>query len=1182
MKFLLSILLLALVPLITDAQPWMQYYHAPKQATDQARFKALKKAFQTYMEKEHAAGGIEEDETSELFERWVWLVEPRFSEEGQIPSDILWQEILKKQEARSKGELLGDWHLVGPVDPPTRLGTGQVIGSGRIDCIAFHPTDSNTFYIGAPTGGIWKTTDGGRHWTPLGDMLASIGISDIALYPGHPDTIFIATGDRDAGDLYSVGILRSNDGGATWEETGLSLSREEKHRVNRLIIRPDQPDTMIAAMSNGLYLITNEGMDVRRIVNGKFKDIELMPGKSSVIYAATYGNGATVYRSTDGGKTFREISNGLDKSKMGRIKLAVTPDKPAAVYLVGTDKKTSGLYGVYRSFDNGTHWTMLLSGETTNILGNSATGDSDDGQGWYDLAMAIDPENASHMLVGGINIWESTNGGGSWHLKTWGYPEYSEHGVAYIHVDQHTLRFQPGTGALFAGNDGGLYKSNDKGGSFTNLSFNLPILQIYRISTTDQKRATAMMGSQDNSTILWRDTSWNVVIGGDGMECIIDPTDTNTLYASSQYGNLKRSTDGGVTFNGIKPDNAGKGAWVTPYVMSPDDPAVLYAGYDEIYRTLSRGDDWVKLTNGLSANSKYKVIRISPRDPDFIYAGINGNLWRSEDGGISWRSIYTGLPSALSVTDLAISANDPREIWVTLSGFTPLSKVYHSTDGGKTWNNYSAGLPNVPVNCIIYQNNTNGRVYAGTDLGVYVRDRSMTTWKDLSNGLPNVIVNEMQIYYPDSMLRAGTYGRGLWESKLFFHDTIPLYAEYSSDKIRSCKGGIFTFYNEYPGKKDSLRWYFLPDGEPLTLTNEDTTEVKFGSQGLKDVALVIYHNGIQDSLYREAYIEVDTFIDLSIQKNFAQYYWKGNDLILKGKGADQYAWIIPSRGDTLYEEKITEHPDTTTIYMLLGTQGECSDTDTVTVNVWPNDNIRYALSLAYGENGPFVNYEATVENGEPMPPAGDCNTDSTWCDKFGTGQGYLAHSVWFRITAPATGVLSVDTKGFDSQIALYDSPSPDSILAGNYTLLAANDDYHGSDLDYAAALEEVRGLTPGGTYWLQFDGSGGNLEGTFYVYLYDSPLAVPKIFPDRKGRNSFTVYPNPNEGAFSVVLPEDIRAGTLLKIFAADGKLVHQQVLPAATTGEDIPFSFHFEEKGLYILLINAGRKTFSCRMIVR
>ena len=1171
---------------LSGAQPWMRYYQPDDSATAYERFLSMKKAFHAYMEQKgeypDTEGEGEEDEAYELFERWMWLVEPRFSEAGTIASRTLWEEILRKREDERPGSALGDWHPLGPEDPPTDLNSGQVIGTGRIDCIAFHPTDTNIIYIGTPTGGIWKTTDGGHTWTPLGDMLASIGISDIALYPGHPDTIFVATGDRDAGEVYSVGILRSNDGGVTWKNTGLSFDQEEGYRVNRLVIRPDQPDTMIAGTSKGLYLITNQAMTVHKILDGHFKDIELMPGNSRVIYAATYGSdGSTIYRSTDGGNTFVEKNNGIDTDKILRIDLALSPADPGRIYAVTVDKETSGLYKVYRSYDLGDHWIMLLSGTTTNILGNSPTGNSDDGQGWYDLSMVVSPTNANEIYVGGINIWKSSSGGGSWHLKTWGYPEYSDQGVAYIHVDQHILKVQPGSGALFAGNDGGIYKSNDGGETFTNLSYGLQILQIYRIGTTDQKRAMAMMGSQDNSTILWRDTSWNVVIGGDGMECIIDPSDTNVLYASSQYGNIKRSMDGGKSFYRIKPKDAEKGGWITPYLLSPHNPSILYAGYTEIFRSYSRGDTWSKLTTSLSQGHRYRLLKISKKNPDFVYAGTSNNLWRSENGGISWRSILAGLPRGLVVTDLEISQYDPRKIWITLSGFSAGEKVYASEDGGASWINYSAGLPNVPANCIVYEENSNSRLYVGTDLGVYVRDHSMERWKDFSRNLPNVIINEMQIYGPDSLLRAGTYGRGLWESKLYVPDSLPLYAEFTSDKIVSCRGSYFSFYNKYPREKDSLIWYFLPDGEPQVIRNTDTARVLFPTTGAKDVAMVIYHNGISDSVYRQKYVTVDTVIHVQIEKNYNHYYWRGKELVLEGKDADDYRWVVTPGNDTLYGQTIRVYPDTTVTYRLLASQGECHDTAALKVVVWPNDLIRYAVELTYGENGPFINNEATTEKGEPMPPAGNCNTDSTWCDEFDTGKDYLAHSVWFWFDAPETGVVSVDSKGFDTQLALYDALSADSLLAGHYHLLAANDDYHTSD-DYAAALQEVSGLTPGKRYWLQLDGSGGNQEGTFYLYLYSSPLDVPENKVSGTGKNTFTVYPNPNNGTFSLVLPENMTPGSLLKVFTSDGRLVYQEKLPYAPEKQSVPSSVSPLKKGLYILVINAGKKIYSCRMIVR
>ncbi len=1184
-KIFLFFFLFLLVIQAAKSQPWMRYIKAPGgELTSYEEYLLERNAFEKFRSELKSYAPDEEDEegeneSEELFRRWEWLITPRFSTDGEVPSHILWEEIQNKIKSVTIKEVYGDWRSLGPEAPPTRMGSNQRIGTGRIDCIAFHPSDSNTFWVGAPSGGIWKTTDGGKHWRPMGDDLACIGVADIALYPGRPDTLFIATGDRDSKEVYSVGVLRSYDGGEHWQTTGLSFREDEGIVVNRLLIRPDRPDTMIAATSDGIYFMTGLGLNAVKVASGHFKDIEFMPGNPDIVYAATYGYGkAAIYRSTDGGLTWQTSSTGIDTTKLQRIELAVSPARRDAVYAVAAAKEKSGLEGVYVSFNRGGSWTRVLSGSTKNLLGNSPSGSGDDGQGWYDLALTIDPHNANIIYVGGINIWKSSNGGGSWTLMTWGYPEYLTVNAAYIHVDQHILKFQPGTGHLFAGNDGGLYRSRDGAGTFENLSEGLQTLQIYRIGSSATRREMVLMGSQDNSTILWKDTTWNVVIGGDGMECIIDPEDTLVMYASSQYGNIKRSTNGGTSFASIKPQDA-DGGWVTPYILDPGNNQVLYAGYKEIYKSTSRGTSWEKLTDNLSSGRHFTFIRISPLNPRVMYAAADKSLWRSEDGGRTWRGITVGLPSTQKITDLTIHTYDPYRIWVSISGFERGNKVFFSSNGGESWENYSDGLPNLPVNCLLFQEGSNSMVYAGTDLGVYVRDRSMDSWLNFSRNLPNVIVNELEIFYPDSVIRAGTYGRGLWESSLFVPDSQALYAEFTSDKIQTCVGGEVTFYDRYPGEKDSVHWYFLPDGTPEEMTGHDTVVVTFDNSGSKDVALVVYRNGLSDSIYRQKYITVTDTMALIVNRNYKDYYWHGNELVLEASGADHYLWVN-SHGDTVHNPTMSAYPDNDIAYTLYADQGICHDTVRIKVRVYPNDNLRYASELELGENGPFINYETTVEPGEPAPPPGACNTDSTWCDEFGTGEDYLAHSVWFRFTAPSTGTVSIDTKGFDNQIAVYDSPSPDSLLAGHYHLLAANDDYHDAAEHYAAALEEVTGLEPGKTYWLQVDGSGGNLEGTFYIYFYNGPLSVPS--PLTNGENGlFRVYPNPTDGNYSLSFNRD-HPGGILKIYSLNGKLVQQTTVPPQQAGNIFTPALALPEAGLYILMLTGDGHVHTCRVMVR
>ena len=1177
MKKILIYVILSLVAVPLFSQPWLRYMSPSKSAGRLEGYRALKKAFHTYWKNREPA---DEDEYN-TFARWEWMIDQRITDDSYIQPETYWNEILRKEEARKKGELTGDWHYLGPPHPPTDINSGQVIGAGRIDCIAFHPSDSNTFWVGAPTGGLWKTTDGGKTWQPLTDFIASIGISDIAVDPDHPDTMFIATGDRDSRDIYSAGVLKTFDGGKTWSETAMSFVQSSNHQVNRLLIRPDRPNTMLAATDEGIYYITRYGEHIQKVQSGNFKDMEFMPGSPDTVYAATYGYGtATIYRSDDGGSSFHEISSGINTSNLIRIDLAVTRDHPDMVIALCAEKTKSGLHGIYRSFNKGNEWTLLLSGSKKNLLGNSSTGSGDDGQGWYDLTVAISPDNYQEFIVGGINVWKTTNGGSSWQLSSWGYPESGTVDAPYIHVDQHILAFNPATGTLYAGNDGGVFRTWDEGETWTDLSDGLDILQIYRIGLASHKKDMAMMGSQDNSTTLWKDTAWNVVIGGDGMECIIDYTDINTLYASSQYGNIRRSTDGGYIFRGIKPVNAGKGAWVTPYLMFPDDHRSLLAGYADIFLTKNQGNTWEKLTDSLSGGKKFRALAISSYNPHFIYASAGQSIWRSEDRGKTWKSIHTGLPNS-SISSIAISQNDPLKIWVSLSNYDQGIKVYASDDGGNHWNNYSDGLPNVPVNCLLYQNNTNATLYAGTDLGVYVRDGSMDTWKDFSLNLPNVIVNEMEIFYPDSLLRAGTYGRGLWETKLFVPDTLALYADFSSNKVQSCAQSPFTFYNRYPGPLDSLIWNFGPDGIPATIKNKDTVQVSFDTPGDKNARLIVFRDGQSDTLSRPDYMKVVSSINVQITTNFGEYYWRGNPADLQAGGADNYMWVSSPGDDTLYGKEIIVYPDTNITWFLYATQGNCADTDTVDITVYPNDNIRYALPLHYGENGPFVNYDATVEDHEPVPPAGDCNTDSTWCDEFSTGKDYLAHSVWFTFIAPAGGTVSIDSKGFDTQIAVYEAASPDSLLAGKYKLLAANDDYHGQDLQYAAAIADLSCLTEGKKYWVQLDGSGGNLMGTFFLYLYDSPLAINDL-PANQMQDAFVVYPNPNNGTFSLLFNRAINPDAAMKVFTADGKMIIHIKLPRIAAGQSVPVPATLRNKGFYLIQIITPDRIFNNKIMVR
>ncbi len=1156
------------------AQPWFKTLENPDKSVNSLDdFKRIKEAFNQYWENKTIPRG----KGYKPFSRWEWMMEQRISEANR--SVALWDAYMEK--TKSFGEMDGNWTYLGPFKPPTDINSGQIVGGGRIDCIAFDPVNPDVFYVGSPSGGLWKTLDKGASWVPLTDNIPSMGIADIAIHPQNPAIIYIATGDRDSQDIYSAGVLKSTDGGSTWKTTSLSFAQSQQYVVNRIIIRPDKPDTLIAATTEGIFLMTGGGESSTKVQDGHFKDLEFKPGNPDIVYAANYSYGySSVYKSTDGGLTFSESFGNIETKDIRRIELAVSVAQPDWVYALCTDKTNSAFHALYRSYNSGDDWNEYAK-TSLNILGTNPNGTDEEGQGWYDLSLAISPVTPTEVYVGGINIWQATSFNGSWQLKTFGYPEWNASDAPYIHVDQHILKFHPITGELYAGNDGGIYKSGDKGASWTDLSEGLDIMQFYRIGLSASQADLFLGGSQDNSSMKAKNSIFNVILGGDGMECIVDYSDTSILYASSQKGKINISRDGGKTFKNIVP-NSESGAWVTPYVMHPANPDVLYAGYKELYRTNNQGESWTNLTNGITSGQLIKAITVASSNPEYIYIATSGLIWRTTDGGASWRVIKSNLPSGV-ITYIAVSQYDPQKVWVSLSNYSSSkdrNKVFTSDDGGLNWENYSKGLPNVPVNCIVYENDSKSALYAGTDLGVYYRNREMDSWVSFSNQLPNVIVNELEIFYPERKIRAATYGRGIWESELYTPATPLLYAEFSTNKFTACVNGMFRFTSHSSANTDSLNWVFDNDASFLYSVSKDTAYVSFSETGEKNISLIAYLNGNSDTLTRKAYVVVDTTLKVSIHSFAGDYFWKGDTTTLSVSGGDSYIWSPSSGLEKTTGAIVKAYPDTDIIYYVNVKEGQCENTDSILINVYPNNLAQFAIPLEYGENGPFINYAATVEANEPFPSINDCNTQTDWCDEFGTGKDILGNSVWFTFTAPATGIISLDSRGFDTQMAIYDTPEADSLFTGNYAILAANDDYNGASLDFAAAITNLENLIPGKTYFVQIDGSGGNKEGEFFLYLYSNPLDVPEHaagFPEH-----FRVFPNPNSGSFTIALNSPTTEHTSLRVFNLQGKVVYEKSVPFTGSGQEIPVSLNKNSPGIYFVRISSAQWVEVQKIIIQ
>lgn len=758
-KTLLFSCILALPLSMVQAQKWVDMLNDP---TGYNFYEIQKEANQYFEE-----NGTERGSGYKQYKRWEEYMEPRVFPDGELrnPNAKTWKEYRNYlaerptvQNSSNKIESVnGDWTFFGSEDH-IKGSAGYNGGIGRVNVIAQHPTNSNIIYAGTPAGGLWKTTNGGSTWNPLTDGLACWGVSGIAIDPGNTNTVYILTGDGDGSHTRSAGVMKTTDGGSTWNNTGLfwDITTISK-KGYKLAMDPNNSSVLYAIMTDGVYKTTNAGTSWNNIKTGSYRDFEFKPGSSSTLYLVST---STIYRSNNAGSTWTTVQT---ISGSNRIALAVTPANSNYVYaLCG---KSSGFNGIYRSTNSGVSFT--LRSNTPNIMGYSSSGNDTRSQSWYDLACAVSPTNAEEVYSGGINVWKSTNGGTSWSISS--YWIEGSAGFGYTHADIHELVAYGG--AIYCGSDGGVYKTTNGGSNWTDISSGLAISQFYRFGGTPQNNNLYIGGTQDNGTNIIEgpipDLVMEHVFGADGMEAAIDPTNSNTMYMMYQGGALQRSFNKGSSWSYIKPNNLGGANWVSPYVLKPGQPTHILVGFSDIGLSTNQGSSFTNLTNGAVGGGACNMVCYAPSNTNYIYAAKSSAVYKSTDGGSTWTNITSGLPGG-SYTYITTSTTDPNRVYVTRSGYSSNSKVFMSTNGGSSWTNISgSNLPNIPANCIIYEDGSNNGVYVGMDCGVYYLDDDQSDWIDFSNGLPNIIVKELEINYSAGQLRAATFGRSLWESDLY-------------------------------------------------------------------------------------------------------------------------------------------------------------------------------------------------------------------------------------------------------------------------------------------------------------------------------------------------------------------------------------------------------------------------------
>jgi len=820
------------------------------------------------------------------FKRWEWYMEPRVFPTGeriQTQKAYVERTTFEAQYGTSTEKSTG-WSPLGPNDWQS---ISYNPGIGRINIVAQHPTNDQIIYAGSPSGGIWKSIDAGGAWVPLNDDFPTLGVSGIAIDHSNPDIIYIATGDKDGYDTYSIGVVKSTDGGSTWNNTGLSHNLTQFLVCRELVMHPTDPNTLLVATNDGLYKTIDGGVSWTQSVPGNFRDIEYHPTNPSIVYASE----DRFWRSSDGGDSFTQVFSALpSSSSVNRMELAVSPNQPGWVYALTGKSSDSSFEGLYLSTDNGL--SFQLQSSSPNIFGYSELGDDQRGQSHYDMALAADPNDASTVFVGGINVWKSTNAGQNWTINShWIYP--SSYG--YTHADIHELRFFNGN--LYCGSDGGIFKTTDSGNNWVDLTPGMEISQFYRLGLSQQDPNLVVGGTQDNGSNLLSNNTWTHVMGADGMEAAINPTNANIMFCTQQFGGMHRSTDGGNSWSLIFNGDGEDGGWITPYVSV--GTSKIFAGYQNVWKSEDNGNSFIPISS-FGGSASIRDMAVAKSNDDIIYVAFSGSLRKTENGGASWQNVSNNLPN-LSVTDIQIHPTHPNIVWVTTSGYDNGDKVFVTTNGGSTWQNISQNLPNIPANAIIYQEGTNGGLYVGMDVGVYYTDSTLSNWQAFDLGMPNVIVNELEIQYGASLIRAATYGRGIWESELFTPSTLAPEADFSSSSSKVCPLDSISFTDASINASPGWTWYF-PGGSPSTSSMANPS-VLYPSSGIYEASLVVQNANGTDSIAKIVEVTFgDINLDLAIQTD--QYPSETSWEILDDAGD-----IVSTGGgygspNTLHEESV--------------------------------------------------------------------------------------------------------------------------------------------------------------------------------------------------------------------------------------------------------------------------------------
>lgn len=634
------------------------------------------------------------------------------------------------------------WRPIGP----SLIPQGQTYGSNRVDVIgrlssiAVDPGNPKHLLIGAAGGGIWESADAGATWQARTDTMPSLAIGAIAFDPTAPKRVFAGSGEGNFYASLGAGVYKSTDGGTTW--TVVATAPFVGIGFYELVVDPKKPSILYAATTNGFYRSMDSGATWSQRRAQKCWDISVHPNGGQTEILAAFADGLFV--SLNAGGSFTPVAlASAPTTPWARLAVDRVTSTPDIAYVFGAAGTAAHLWR-----RSGTTWTKISGLPTLNIS-----------QAWYDWYVAAPPDNKGMVYLGAIDTVRGTLSG-----RTWTWKNITTQGANSIHPDQHCLTFVPGHSAtIYAGNDGGIYRSVNNGGAWTALNKGLAITEIEYLASDPNTWKWLMAGTQDNGTIRYTGSDvWGHIADGDGGDCGVNQLNPLVVYHSYYGVSLERSANKGNTWANLAPPAGGAALFYPPVEVFGLTVAI---GAASLVVTRTGAGPWTTVALGLPSGELPSAMREC--DANTILIGTTaGRMLKVTWSGTSWSKVQLTSPVAKYISCIAVDPSNALRIWVTSSQMGAGGRVFRSDNGGSTWVNCTAGLPSIPMNSVVVDPANFKRVWVSADVGVYETQDLGATWVAFSNGLPNAMAVDLLFHKQDRVLVCGTRNRGAWVTKV--------------------------------------------------------------------------------------------------------------------------------------------------------------------------------------------------------------------------------------------------------------------------------------------------------------------------------------------------------------------------------------------------------------------------------